>query len=375
MWKHLAAAGLVALCLAPAPTGADDAIVVPPSALPGADDPAFREALTAWLAGDDGGSLPALVVLANADNLAVQLLLGTIDDRSMGLTPWLQSLSREEYSAVFRRMDGRFGTGWLKVAAEAGSELAELLRFPDVGAGFSADHALALAARGEPRATARHLSVLLNQGHWAEAARLEPVAAGYGMQAMAWAAATRVYGDDPAIAMQHAAGQAALAAGTMDGYVLVRLADREAPWLAAVPEETHAFAREVTVGRSLADDAGPLSAEAAAFLDDWLATAAEAELPRRWCAAACPGAEAACRGDLYALIGGLWALPFMESSPLETLIPQEVWVTTPRALMVMEFHALGMARASTEPLETLDELPVEACVKDGLAQALVMPDQ
>lgn len=90
----------------------------------GHDTPAFQQALAAWLKDDDQTALPALAKLARADNRAAQVLLGRIATRPMG--PWLVKMDRKERMALLRAPGGLSGTSWLKVAAEAGDELAQL---------------------------------------------------------------------------------------------------------------------------------------------------------------------------------------------------------------------------------------------------------
>lgn len=381
MHKSIAAIGLILACCSSQSALADEQdranqsmraweSALPIAPLAGAADPAFRDAVILWLNGDDSNALPALANLANADNLAAQIFLGVIDRRLHAETAWLNALGREQRNVIFRRPDSRFGTPWLSVAAGSGSRLAALLRGPEPepDGRFTADPALELAELGEPWATASFLGVLLNQGQWAEVVRMADIVPAYDEQAMVWAAATHL--SDPDSADLRMDGLQAIGADRMAGYMFLLLANPVDPAVAGVAEGVREFARAVVHGRDLSRDDAPYSDAASTFLDDWLAAADAAALLRTWCSTACPGEEAACAQDLYALLFGVHTLPYVTASPLETVVPQDVWLDTPRAMRVLDWNALGFARAHADPAATLAQLPLQACVKDRLARAL-----
>lgn len=88
------------------------------AAVDGEDAPDFQIAKQAWLDGqDDVAALKLLGDLARQENLAAQLLLGLIR-RGNGTQPDVDHLNSKERRALFNRMDRRFGTPWLRIAAK-----------------------------------------------------------------------------------------------------------------------------------------------------------------------------------------------------------------------------------------------------------------
>lgn len=136
---------------------------VGPVAIPGADTPAFTEALALWLADDEEPALQAFSVLAHQGNQAAQILLGLIDKSPPLQGAWLASVPRSERIALMRAPGGLSGQSWLAGAADhplAANWLALLsvdaglpvvLRFRELGEARAAREALVvLAAREHP---------------------------------------------------------------------------------------------------------------------------------------------------------------------------------------------------------------------------------
>ena len=284
-------------------------------------------------------------------------------------TPWTAALSSSEQRAIFRYDDGRFGVPWLRHAAER-SELARLIGPVVPDREFNADTALRAAAAGEPRSTVRTLGTLFNIGNWSEAMRLAEVAETYDMPAMAWAAATHV-ATEQARALR-ARGLAEFEARTMQGWIFASLADRAFdPELEAMVAPHDPMRRYVTQGRFPVDNAAPPPPGGEAVLDALLADAPEADLLRRYCGRVCADESALCTRQIFGVLNGYMTLPHVVSSPVETLIPQDVFVTTRRAEMVLEQYALGIAHSSTDPQSAFEGLRITQCLRHALRPALI----
>ncbi|MCB9960204.1 MAG: hypothetical protein H6843_16535 [Rhodospirillaceae bacterium] len=339
--------------------------------LEGADSPVFQTALDRWLQGDDERSLPVLAQLANDENLAAQILLGAIYDRALIRTPWLAALSRSEERALFRFDDGRFGVPWLRYAA-ARAEVAELLGppVPDESGRFNADAALRAAALGEPRSTVYLLGILMSQGTWPEAMRLADVAQTYDLQAMAWAAASHLATAD-ALALRQR-GLAEFQARTLQGWIFASLADRiDDREMETILGPHDAMRVYVTRGRPPFPTADPPPAGGAAVLDALLASAPEADLLRRYCGRVCGGEAALCTRQIYGMLAGYPTLPYVVSSPVETLVPQDIYVTSRRAELVLEQYSLHSIYASSDPASAFERLDLVQCLSDTLRSAFL----
>ncbi|MCA8907372.1 MAG: hypothetical protein KDA64_05720 [Rhodospirillaceae bacterium] len=343
----------------------------PPAGLEGADAPAFQTALEHWLEGDDAQSLPVLSQLANDGNLAAQVLLGIIYDRTLSRTPWVAGLSRSEQRALFRYDDGAFGVPWLRYAAEH-VEVADVLGppVPDENGRFNADAALRAAALGEPRSSVYMLVILMNQGDWAEAMRLGDVAEIYDLQGVAWAAATYLESDD-AFALRER-GLAEFQARTMQGWIFASMANRiDDPEMDRILGPFDEMRIYITRGRPPLDTAEPPPAGGVEALDALLADAPEAELVRRYCGRICGSEAAQCTRQIYGLLSGYGTLPYVVSSPLETLVPQDVYLASHRAELVLEQYALHTTYAANDPQAAFDGLELTQCLADALRSAII----
>jgi len=136
---------------------------VTPPVIPGADAPAFTEALALWLADEEEPALRGFATLAAEGNRAAQILLGLIDKSSALQGPWLAALPRAGRIAVMRASGGMSGQSWLTVAADqplaenwlallsVDADLPVVLRFYGLGEMRAGREALAaLAAREHP---------------------------------------------------------------------------------------------------------------------------------------------------------------------------------------------------------------------------------
>ncbi len=99
------------------------------STLSGADDPDFLLAVKTWLNDNDAGSLPVLSVLSSKGNIAARLLLSRIEitDRASG--DFVKQMSRSERLDLYRSNlgNGVFRSSWIKVEADRGNPIAQVL--------------------------------------------------------------------------------------------------------------------------------------------------------------------------------------------------------------------------------------------------------
>ena len=371
MFCRLTASVLITLVAITVPPPARSQDPAAPATIAGADDPAFQAAMALWLAGDDADAVPALAALAQQDNLAAQILLGTISDSGYLDRTWYAGLSAADRRSLLRGGDSPFGVPWLQHAAER-SELAGLLGTIGASGTISADPAFRAAELGEPRSTARLLMVLVNQGEWAEAMRLAELAETYDMQALAWAAATHLRTED-AMALR-AIGLQEYQARTLQGWLFATMADRgldlELDALFAPFDDMRIYAVR---GRLPLPGAEPPPWGGELVLDALLDDAPEAALLRTYCARVCGDAVAVCQREMYGLLFGYMTLPYVVSSPAETLIPQDVYLASRRADTVLEQFALGNVFHATDPAAAFEALTITQCLRDSLRPRVPMP--
>lgn len=98
--------------------------------LDGANDPTLTAAIETWLADDDENSLPVMAELAAGGNIAARLLLARIEDTERAPSEFVGKLSRKERAALFRSSTGKgiFRPSWLKTEAKAGNRTATTLQ-------------------------------------------------------------------------------------------------------------------------------------------------------------------------------------------------------------------------------------------------------
>lgn len=83
-----------------------------------------------WLQGEDEQSLNALADLARKGNADARLLLGRIETMDLGPSPYRMSLTKLETRALFRDISGHglFGRTWISVEAALDNELARIFQ-------------------------------------------------------------------------------------------------------------------------------------------------------------------------------------------------------------------------------------------------------
>lgn len=259
-----------------------DAVPVPAVeqvAIPGADAPAFVQALALWLADDEEPALRDLAALAGQGNRAAQILLGLIDKSPPLQGPWLASVPRNERIALMRAPGGLSGQSWLAAAADH-PLAANWLALLSVDAGLPV--ALRFSELGEARAAREALVVLAAREH----PDLRDAPPGLL---------------DPELT-----------------YLLWRTADDERRdlLLAHVPPD-HPQRLMMGEGR---DDA---------MLGQWLAESPAAQAIALLCDARCPDSRATCLTGAYNALASHNAVVVL-GSPAEVLIAQDAFLRSPR---------------------------------------------
>lgn len=311
------AAGGILMLAAIAPLRAD--------AVPGAEAPAFRAAVAAWLADDEAAALPTLAALATAGNAAAQMLLALIDKAPELQGPWLAALPREKRISVLRASGGRSGRSWMRVAAADGVALAGLwVELWSVAA--APDIVLRFARAGEARAAREAGIVLAKRERRGFAALAEDPAFPPELGPFAWAE----WAAAPAGAERAAEAFAALDHGD----------PHRALW-GAPP--------------------------AAAPLQAWLLAAAPALPVAAFCHALCPGEPGACARAAFGALGNPLSLDTL-GSPSETLIEAADFAASPRgrAALMRRIQLIGPVALRSRLLAAAAE--VDACFARHLAE-------
>ena len=251
----------------------------------GRHDPELQAAIGDWLAGDEAAALPVLAGLAAQGNAAARLLLGQIDSFPGLQGDWLASLSRDARIAVMRAPGGLSGVRWTNGLDDPGADV--WARLWDTGA--TPQVILDFARIGEPRA-ARFAALTL--------ARRQR----HGFAAVA---------GDPAYP------------DALQAYAL-----RET----GTPGNLHPADPQRAVLGQVPDLAG---------FADWAETADAADPVVALCETLCPSeAPAICRPAALQALGGFWGLMPL-GSPVEALVPSEVFNRSPRGIAATLRHMRG----------------------------------
>ncbi len=298
----------------------------------GADTP-LQRAVTLWLDGDDARALPMLAELAADGNINARLLLGRIETSDLGPSPYRQSLGPAQSRALFRQKDwSAFGRSWLTVEAGAGNALAQALlraKRPEPDPGLIAQ----LNALGEHQATDYPTRIvalygdegmrraLLAEDHLMQDLKpyltyltIKPEPRGDGL------AALRHIQPEPVDAQSdQALGMAGLLALGL-GYGEISL---DNPWR---PE-----------------------------VENWLMTAEATRPIAGLCDEHCSDEAPACAFAFLALLGGYYEVIRIDS-PLESVIPQQQFLDSPRARL-MALRRAALARTETNQDWLADTAP------------------
>lgn len=321
-WRGVVGA-VFALFVASAPALSEElptdpaALAGNPVAIPGADTPAFTEALALWLADDEEPALRAFSALAQQGNRAAQILLGLIDKSPPLQGPWLASVSRNDRIALMRAPEGLSGQSWLAAAADH-PLAANWLALLSVDAGLPV--ALRFSELGEARAAREALVVLAAREHSdLRTADPEPL--------------------DPELT-----------------YLLWRTADpeRRAMLLAHVPP---GHPQRPMMGEER-DPAG---------IAHWLEHAPAALGVAALCDARCPDSRATCRAAAYRALSSHMAVLVL-GSPVEALVSQEEFLRSPRGQGAVLRRMLHSTDARGRGAMISQMRTQDACLADVLSQ-------
>lgn len=294
------------------------------SAVSGAAQATFDQAVETWLEGNDRDSLPVLADLAREGHRNARLLLARIETTDRGPSPFRLSLSAAERRALFRDMSdrSRFGRSWLSVQAAARDRLAALFLlsrkpFAEVPTLFS------LWEAGERQATDYPTRIIALYGtdevrrELAESDMLLPELRPY----LAYLSGTPEPRGDGLAALRYMTGLGA---------------DR----INADDPETLGMAGFLALGFGFGD----MSADNRwrKPVEDWLLSDEATRPIADLCRDACPGEVGACSVALMALSGGYYEIIRLDS-PYEAVIPQEQFLQSPRA-RIMTLRRAALAR-------------------------------
>lgn len=132
-------------------------------AISGQSAPAFQQALTAWLNGEDLPALEAFSELAKNNNAAAQILLARIARRPNMYAHVTVDMDRKEKIALLRKPGGLSGKSWLTEAQKREPLAAAFLKSERQG-----DKAAAMSTlfeHGEPQSAILAGMSLVNQGN------------------------------------------------------------------------------------------------------------------------------------------------------------------------------------------------------------------
>ena len=290
----------------------------------------LQDAIDLWLSGNDADSLPMLSNLAKSGDTDARLLLAQIEVTDKGLSPYRLALSKPQARDLFRQVDqtSPFAASWLTVEAQDGDPLAQAL-LQARSAEPNPDVIYQLAKLGERQATdhpSRIISLYGTEDDRRELSQnphllpeLEPYVAylsnmpeprGDGLSALRHITGTpeQISPEDPdTIGM---AGLLALGFGFGDASAGNR-------WYHTV--------------------------------QDWVMTAPETRPIANLCEAQCGSQASACGMAMMALAGGYYEVIRIDS-PLEKLIPQDIFLNSQRAqLMTLRRAALARSETNNPP--------------------------
>lgn len=285
----------------------------------------LSEVTALWLSGDDAQALPQLAELARTGNLDARLLLARIETQDLGPSPYRVAMDPDAAKALFRDATAPtlWPQTWLSVEAAKGAPRAVALQKasqpePDLPL-ISQLHAL-----GEAQASDHPTRILALRGSDAEKTALKAHPA-----LLPELAPYLAYLSDP----PEPRGDGLAALRHITGDETIDATERDAMGMAGI----------LALGFHYGDhDAGnpwrPI-------VEHWLLSNPASRPVAALCETRCPQQAGACSFAMMALNGGYFELIRIDS-PLETVIPQERFLHSPRAAQ-MVLRRATLARAET----------------------------
>ncbi|MEO0752453.1 MAG: hypothetical protein AAFY25_11690 [Pseudomonadota bacterium] len=320
-----------------------------------ADAARFDRAVAQWLEGDDARSLPELAALAADGHPMARILLSQIEVKDRGHSPFRKALKPSEARALFRRDQGYggFSQTWLAFEAKSNNPLARALiatRVPRPVDGLIGT----LRALGEVEATDYPIRVIALYGSEEAKRRLaeSDMMLDELRPYLAYHRSTQTWRGEGIAALRH-------------------IAPFAAEMITEDEDET------VEIGGLLALGVAAGGTDPAnrwrGLVEDWVLTAPATRPIADLCRARCPGEVTGCGFAMLALSGGYYEVVRLDT-PLETVIPQEAFLASPRArLMALRRAALAKHNANRGWVARQEEIAdMSVCASDLVAQTRAM---
>ena len=314
----------------------------------GRDDAQLKRAVLLWLQNDDARSLNSLSELAGKGNVAARLLLARIERTERAPSKYLENLSAVERKQLFRgpAKSSRFFPSWLRVEADRGNRLAGLLQ-----------------KAGLPEVDLQTIKQLKLKGENQATDHLVRIASLYGS-----AEVHRELLDGLAIPQLHpyVISQQRKAEKIADGIAALRhiqsTFSNNRLRLNINDENTKSAAQFLALGTPFGsvDRDNPWRP----VLENWIFSDAATRAIALVCSEKCPAEKVECGIGIVGLTGGYYEV-IRQDSPLESVIPQQVFITSPRAkAQALRRAALTRAEYGGE-LATLEQISSQSqCLAD-----------
>lgn len=289
----------------------------------------IEDAISYWLDDNDAEALPILSGMALAGDEDAQLLLGQIEaivPPGAG-SPFVSALSRRDRINLLRSSGGLSGKSWLRVRAENGDDLATALlasRLPDA----DMDVVRALLQGGEHEAAQKLAWEIFDRGRWDEIFALAPDDP--LLEQLDFVLWMRAYFASPPTANNWNWLDQTPATGRSGGMMMISLV---APVLAPhlqPSEEMREYSIAMRGFPAELIESGNMH-NAATVMANQVENDANLATVHAYCAQTCPTTQGYCALQVIAQVGGADNINVADS-PLERLIPQDEFMTSPRAV-------------------------------------------
>lgn len=296
-------------------------------------DDDFNAAVDLWLDGNDETSLPALSVLANDGHTNAQIFLAQIERSSSLTSEFVRGLTRKERIALLRHPSGLSGRSWLVPSSEVSELAAALLETLDPQTRM--DTALKLYELGENRIADSLLPIWFVGGADTRATLLEMATTQQLPEQLVPATTMfmRMHLDEVS---QHIPKMIEL------GNFSNNLSDDEIYHGRLMisnliynsfdtPKDRSNIRSGWVLSHSWTPEEYSVPRAAQLRYRDWIMESSELDILRSPCERACPEDVANCALTAYSVIPIQLALYW--GSPTETLLPQDRYVQSERAVM------------------------------------------